>query len=125
MSAELVKSLNTIYQGFTNNMANPIQPLTPIEIAFYERQGANHRFFMRRLVALDIFINIWFLNGLQDETISSHTARASLEGKAWGIFFSSIFNWFSKNHGAKAIAGDTGRAEAIISVEDKTSVMKQ
>ena len=86
-----------------------------------EKEGYIHRF----LVAFDIFCNVTFLRGQEDETISSHSARAAEEGKTWGIWMSKFLDLFQSDHGAKAQAGDVERAENVIQLEEKSDYIKQ
>src|SRR5208282_6123998 len=60
----------------------------------------------RVLVALDIFMNVVFLFGEQDETMSTHAWRASVVGKTWGKAMNHWLGWFQPNHGPLAASGD-------------------
>lgn len=100
-------------------MSSIIIPLTPDQVITYQERAAEERYWVRCLIALDIFVNVVLLKGQQDETISSHSARAALQGKAWGIWLSKFLNWFQPNHGAQAIAGDEERAENVLKIENK------
>lgn len=73
----------------------------------------------RWLVAFDIFCNVTFFNGQQDETISAHAWRAAQQGKLWGKLMTKWLGWFQLNHGAKAAAGDLERAQEREAVEKK------
>lgn len=89
-------------------------PFTQVDVvkamALAAKEGWLHRF----LVALDIFCNVTFLRGQQDETISTHSYRASLEGKLWGKLMTGWLNLFQANHGAKAASGDLQRAQVRV-----------
>ncbi len=100
-------------------MSDGITPLTPTQVTTYEQKAAKESYFVRVLVALDIFVNVLF-NGRPDETISSHAARAATEGRWWGIVVSKFLDLFQSDHGARAEAGDVERAEQVIQLEDKT-----
>jgi hypothetical protein len=100
-----------------------VTPVTPAEAAKLENTSAHHGYLMRVLVALDMLLNVTFLNGRMDETISSHAARASLEGKGWGTVVCWLLNLVSPNHGAGAIIGDLERADAIAQTEEKTGII--
>lgn len=77
-----------------------------------------HRF----LVGLDQFVNV-ITFGEPDETISSRSARAALQGKKWGIVMSKFLNLFQKDHGAKAQAGDVERAEHVRDLEEESGTL--
>jgi hypothetical protein len=91
-----------------------------INVAQQEAQAAAHGGVMRRLIALDQFLNVWFFNGRLGETISAHSYRAALAGHKWGVAMNWALNLIQADHGAKAAAGDLERANAIVAVEDKT-----
>jgi len=93
---------------------------TPEQIKHWEDKAAKEGWFHRSLVAFDIACNVFFLRGLPDETISSHSERAALEGKLWGKCMVYFLNLFESNHGEKATAGDLERADSIAKVEQKT-----
>lgn len=98
-------------------MDNPVTPIdkntADKEIASVYKEGYIHR----ALVAIDVCINVVLLNGRPDETISSHSARAALEGKTWGIWMCKFLNIFQKDHGEYAMLADEGRAQIIEKVE--------
>jgi len=97
-----------------------LTPLDAAQTAAQEAQAAKEGWLHRILVAFDIFCNVTFFRGLEDETISSHSARACEEGKTWGIWMSAFLNFFQSDHGVKAQAGDEERAEEVSQVEDKS-----
>lgn len=84
---------------------------SPADIPTQEAKAAAESWLRRIPVALDIWINVTFLNGEQDETISTHAWRASLEGKTWGRWMTAWLNLWQPNHGYKAACGDLERAE--------------
>lgn len=95
--------------------------LTPITAQKEQRDIAESQhdgYFMRVLKALDVFINVVFLRGHLDETISSHAGRAAYEGKVWGIYLTKFLNIFDSNHALNAQAGDIGNAEQEIGLEE-------
>ena len=69
--------------------------------------------------AFDIFLNVTFMNGQNDETMSAHAWRASLEGKKWGVAMNWWLNGFQPNHGYQAACGDYQRALNRSNVEKK------
>jgi hypothetical protein len=69
-------------------------------------EGRIHRW----LDAFDIFLNVTFMNGTNDETMSAHAWRASLLGHKWGIAMNWWLNGFQPNHGYQAACGDLQRA---------------
>jgi hypothetical protein len=100
--------------------SDPIAPLTPDEVAYEEAQTAKEGAIRRDLVAVDIAANVVLLKGQEDETISSHAARADVEHKTWGRWLSKFLDFFQADHGAKAQAGDLERAQAVQSIETKS-----
>jgi hypothetical protein len=67
----------------------------------------------------NIFLNVTFMNGQNDETMSAHAWRASVEGHLWGV---AMYWWlcgFQPNHGYRAACGDLQRALNRIAVEKK------
>lgn len=105
----------------------PISPtgnaLTQAEQSKAMAQTAKEGYFHRSLVAIDICVNVVLLRGQEDETISSHAARAAVEGKRWGIALSWFLSKIQRNHGALAVAGDLQRAENIASIEKKSGLL--
>jgi len=100
-------------------MSDPITPLTPEQVALQEGQTAREGYLHRDIVEVDIAANVILLKGQPDETISSHAARADEEGHRWGRWVSGFLNLFQPDHGIKAQAGDTQRAENVIQLEKK------
>jgi len=101
-------------RGTSNSM-----PQTPenivIAMAKTNLEGRIHRW----LDAFDIFLNVTFMNGQNDETMSAHSWRASLEGKLWGKAMSWWLCGFQPNHGYQAACGDLQRALNRVAVEKK------
>ncbi len=100
--------------------SDPIIPLTPEQAAQQESQAAKEGTIHKDLVAADIAANVVLLHGQEDETISSHAARADEEGKWWGKLLSRFLDFFERDHGAKAQAGDVERAENVIRLEEQS-----
>jgi hypothetical protein len=98
-------------------MNNPVTLLTPEQIAAQESRAAKEGYLVRDLIALDMGVNV-ITDGLPDETISSRLARAALKGKWWGKAGSKVLDLFQKDHGAKAMAGDTIRGLDVAKTED-------
>ncbi len=72
------------------------------------------------MTAFDVFINVFLLFGLPDETISAHAGRAMLEGKVWGKAVSYALEYcplFGRKHVQGAIAHDAARARAVVAAE--------
>lgn len=105
--------------------ADPIHPLNKAETEEQERETLHEAYWHRCLVAIDICCNVIFLRGLQDETISSHAARAALKGRIWGVWLSRFLNLFQPDHGADAIAGDAERAKRTLAVEESTKILNE
>lgn len=102
-------------------MSSPVTPLTPAQVEHQKEYDLHRSWFNRVLVALDILCNVVFLNGHLDETISSHAARAALEGKKWGVVVCRILNKvIEPNHGGLAIGADAGDAEIVEDIEKKS-----
>ena len=87
---------------------------TPDLVAAAEARSAREGYLHRILVALDIFVNVVFLRGQQDETISTHAWRASNLGHTWGKWVNAWLNLFQDNHGALAASGDLQRAKSRV-----------
>lgn len=101
-------------------MSDPIVPISPAQTASQEAQTAKEGILHRDLVAIDIAANVVLLKGQEDETISSHAARADEKGKRWGRIMSRFLNVFQSNHGPKAQAGDVERAKSVIQMEEQS-----
>lgn len=95
------------------------RPMTPENIQLAMARANDEGRIHRWLDAFDIFLNVTFMNGQNDETMSAHCWRASLEGHAWGIAMNWWLNGFQPNHGYQAACGDLQRALNRIAVEKK------
>jgi hypothetical protein len=80
------------------------------DIAAAEARVAAEGWLHRSLSAFDIAFNVIFLRGQQDETISTHSYRASLEGKLWGKLMCDWLDMLQPDHGLLATCGDFYRA---------------
>lgn len=100
-------------------MSNGITPLTPEQTAEQEKEVAKVSYFHRLGVEVDILGNV-VTGGLNDETISSRSARAAERGSKFGIVITKFLNLFQSNHGAKAQAGDVERATIVITAENES-----
>lgn len=89
------------------------------DVATAESKAAAEGWLHRILVAIDIATNVIALRGQQDETISTHSYRASVEGKTWGKIVVKWLDWFQPNHGQKAASGDLERAQVRVAVLTK------
>lgn len=98
-------------------MSDGITPLTPSQQAVQATEAGKEGYVLRNLIALDMEANS-ILGGKPDETISSRLARDAEEGHAVGIIGSKILDVFQPDHGAKAQAGDVGRAKAVETLEE-------
>lgn len=95
-------------------------PLTPEEIATLEARAEKEGWIHRDLVSLDQFANVVFFRGLPDETMSSHFQRLADKGNWFGKAMSAWLDVIQNRHGQKAQVGDTARAEAVESTEEKS-----
>jgi hypothetical protein len=106
--------------GTSNSM-----PMNPANIALAMEKSNHESRIHRWLDAFDIFLNVTFMNGQNDETMSAHAWRASVEGKLWG----RAMNWwlcgFQPNHGYQAACGDLQRALNRVAVEKKALGLPQ
>ena len=94
-------------------------PQTPENIAIAMEKTNHESRIHRWLVAFDIFLNVTFMNGQNDETMSAHCWRASLEGHWWGKAMNWWLNGFQPNHGYQAAAGDLQRSLNRAAIEKK------
>ena len=99
-------------------MGDGIAPLTQAQFDAQKAKVAKENYIERDLVAVDQAANV-ATGGLPDETISSRLARAATAGKWWGKLGSKILDKFQPDHGAKAMAGDTERGEAVVAEEER------
>jgi hypothetical protein len=97
-------------------MSSPLIPIPPDQVAALEQKALHEGYLHRSLVGLDQFMNV-LTGGDPDETISSRAARAAERGKTWGIELSKFLNVFQPDHGVKAQAGDTARADKVEGLE--------
>jgi hypothetical protein len=86
------------------------RPMTPENIAAAMARANCASHVHRWLDAFDIFLNVTFMNGANDETMSAHAWRASLDGCYWGIAMNWWLEGFQPNHGYQAACGDIQRA---------------
>jgi hypothetical protein len=86
------------------------------DIAAAEARDAAEGWLHRSLSAFDIAFNVIVLRGQQDETISTHSYRAFLEGKLWGKVMNKWLSWFQPNHGPLATTGDYFRASVRVKI---------
>lgn len=89
------------------------------DVQIAEQRAANEGWPHRMAVALDIAVNVIVLRGQQDETISTHSYRASIEGKMWGKCMTVWLGWIQPNHGQKAASGDLERAKSRVTILSK------
>lgn len=94
-----------------------ITPLTPAQVVTQEAQAAKEGFIKRDLIALDMSVNV-VTGGLPDETISSRWARGAEQSHVLDELGSKALDLFQPDHGAKAQAGDTERAERVVETEE-------
>lgn len=111
--------MQTSAESRAEEVTDPITPLTPSQAQAQEAQAAKEGYVHRDLVAFDQGANV-LLGGKPDETISSRAARADEKGKLWGRVLSRFLDFFQKDHGAKAQAGDVERAEAVEKIEEES-----
>ncbi len=108
-------------------MNNPIQPLTPQQEATAQKNVEREGYLKRDLVALDQDVATDLGDKVPDETISAWTARLSLHARGLPGFLgrtvSRVLDWFQKNHGAKAIAGDDERGKEVQAAEQAAGVL--
>jgi hypothetical protein len=100
--------------GTSNTM-----PMTPANIALAMEKSNHENRIHHWLDAFDIFLNVTFMNGQNDETMSAHAWRASVDGKWWGIAMNWWLSGFQPNHGYQAACGDLQRALNRTAVEKK------
>ena len=95
------------------------RPMTPENIQAAMVRSNNENRIHRWLDAFDIFLNVTFMNGQNDETMSAHCWRASCEGHLWGRAMNWWLEGFQPNHGYQAACGDLQRAVNRVAVEKK------
>ena len=95
---------------------------TPGDVAAAMARAGNEGYLHRVTVALDIFLNVVFCFGEQDETMSTHAWRKS---NTWfGKIVNYWLSWFQANHGPLAASGDLERATARIAILSKALGVK-
>ena len=99
-------------------MSQLTTPLTSNQTETAELRASKEGYVHRVLVAFDIFDNVAFLGGKEDETISSHAERAAIKGDFLAKVLSRGLDFIQKQHGQKASAGDLARAQAIVKTEE-------
>jgi len=92
-------------------------PLTPEEVKVLEARAEKEGWVHRDLVALDQAMNVVFLKGLPDETMSSHFQRLADSGNWFGKAMSAWLDVIQARHGQKAQAGDLARVEKVEDTE--------
>lgn len=100
------------------------RPMTPENIQAAMERSANESRIHRWLDAFDIFLNVTFMNGQNDETMSAHCWRASQAGHLWGKAMNWWLEGFQPHHGYQAACGDLTRALARVDVEKKALGLK-
>lgn len=63
----------------------------------------------QKLISLSQFVNVWFLNGYADETLSARAYRQRFDGRFWFILWSAIdlIFFFDKDHCAQSYLSET------------------
>jgi hypothetical protein len=95
-------------------------PLTPAEIEVLKARAEREGWIHRDLVSIDQAMNVVFLRGLPDETMSSHFQRLADSGNEFGKVMSAWLDVIQARHGQKAQSGDEARAEAVDDVEKES-----
>ena len=101
------------------------RPMNPANIQAAMARSAIESRIHRWLDGFDIFLNVTFMNGQNDETMSAHAWRASVEGHWWGIAMNWWLEGFQPNHGYQAACGDLQRALQRVQVEKKALGLPQ
>jgi hypothetical protein len=63
---------------------------------------------LRILLCIDQLGCVLFLNGCEDETISSRAGKAMLQGKTWGCILCRALDFLQKDHCINSIEWDEG-----------------
>ncbi len=95
------------------------RPMTPANIQAAMARSNDESRVHRWLDAFDIFLNVTFMNGQNDETMSAHCWRAARDGHLWGKAMNWWLEGFQPNHGYQAACGDLQRALNRAAVEKK------
>lgn len=93
-------------------------PLTQAEIDVIKARALKEGWAHRDLVALDQALNVVFLDGLPDETMSSHFQRMADEGQWFGKAMCAWLDVIEARHGQKAQVADEARAEVVDNIEE-------
>lgn len=67
-------------------------------------------YWKRVLISLDQLINVVFLNGDEDETISSRLGKRQRKGCKFSKFICKILSLVDKDHCRKSIERDEGKS---------------
>jgi len=94
-----------------------ITPLTPAECRQIDWEVSHYPWWRKRLIELDIFINVWFLNGLLGETISARAGRMAYRHRWWAEWLCDFLDLIENNHGPKAVEADRYRAWLVEQAE--------
>lgn len=79
-----------------------------------------YKWFRRSLIATNIFVNVVFLLGQPNETVSLHAWRASKEGKTWGRVLNAFLCWVTHDdHGRDSALGDLARSQGRVDIVKK------
>lgn len=60
------------------------------------------------IIWFDQGVNVVFMRGDPDETVSSRAAKAQRKGRRWGCVLCRFMDFFDKNHCEKNIEPDEG-----------------
>ena len=96
----------------------------PADVSEAEDIASREGWILRSLVAFDIACNVIIFWGEQDETISTHAWRDSLENKLWGRLMNRWLEWWQPNHGLRAASGDLQRATVRVLILKKVLGVK-
>lgn len=117
IAASALVLLSILFRLIHKIVGTPARPMTPENIQAAMARASNETRLHRWLDGFDIFLNVTFLNGQNDETMSAHCWRASLKGHWWGIAMNWWLGGFQLNHGWQAAAGDLQRAINRVNTE--------
>lgn len=105
--------------------SSPITPLTPAQVDAAQARADREVYPERVAVEADMTLAALF-GAKQDTTISADAAIAAVEDKGfkgwYGRTMSRLLDFFQKDHGAKAVAGDIAHAEAAAESEEKSGI---
>jgi hypothetical protein len=112
--------VSTIFRGIHHLLGTSnSRPMTPENIQAAMARSNDESRIHRWLDAFDIFLNVTFMNGQNDETMSAHCWRAAQAGHLWGKAMNWWLEGFQPNHGYQAACGDLQRALNRIAIEKK------